>query len=32
VIGREEFRGSTFGDLTDRFGFRWMVNVDKPKK
>ena len=29
---KEEFWGSTFGDLTDRFGFRWMPSFDKPKK
>jgi PhnB protein len=29
---KEEFWGSTFGDLTDKFGFRWMLNFDKPKK
>jgi PhnB protein len=28
---KEEFWGSTFGDLTDRFGLRWMLNFDKPK-
>jgi PhnB protein len=28
---KEEFWGSTFGDLTDKFGMRWMLNFDKPK-
>jgi PhnB protein len=28
---KEEFWGSTFGDLTDKFGNRWMLNFDKPK-
>lgn len=28
---KEEFWGSTFGDLTDKFGMRWMLNWDKPK-
>lgn len=27
---KEEFWG-TFGDLTDKFGIRWMLNLDKPK-
>lgn len=26
---KEEFWG-TFGDLTDKYGIRWMLNVDKP--
>jgi PhnB protein len=28
---KEEFWGSLFGDLTDKFGHRWMLNYDKPK-
>jgi PhnB protein len=28
---KEEFWGSLFGDLTDKFGMRWMFNYDKPK-
>lgn len=28
---KEEFWGSTYGDLTDKFGRRWMLNYDKPK-
>lgn len=28
---KEEFWGSTFGDFTDKFGVRWMMNWDKPK-
>lgn len=27
----EQFWGATFGDLTDRFGVRWMLNYAKPK-
>jgi PhnB protein len=26
-----EFWGSLYGDLTDRFGLRWMLNFDMPK-
>jgi PhnB protein len=26
-----EFWGAVYGDLTDRFGVRWMLNYDKPK-
>jgi PhnB protein len=28
---KEEFWGSLYGDLTDKFGVRWMLNFDKPK-
>jgi len=28
---KEEFWGSIFGDFTDKFGMRWMLNWDKPK-
>jgi PhnB protein len=28
---KEEFWGSVFGDFTDEFGMRWMLNWDKPK-
>ena len=28
---KEEFWGSVFGDFTDKFGMRWMLNWDKPK-
>jgi PhnB protein len=27
---KTEFWGSTFGDLEDKFGLRWMLNFDKP--
>ena len=26
-----EFWGSLYGDITDRFGIRWMLNFDMPK-
>lgn len=26
---RTEFWGATFGQLTDKFGMRWMLNYDK---
>lgn len=26
-----EFWGSLYGDITDRFGLRWMLNFDMPK-
>jgi len=29
---KEEFWGSIYGDFTDKFGIRWMMNWDKPKK
>lgn len=29
---KEEFWGSVYGDFQDRFGVRWMMNWDKPKK
>jgi PhnB protein len=29
---KEEFWGDVFGDLTDKFGIRWMLNWSKPKK
>ena len=29
---KEEFWGSVFGDFHDKFGMRWMLNWDKPKK
>jgi PhnB protein len=28
---KEEFWGSIYGDITDKFGIRWMFNYDKPK-
>jgi PhnB protein len=28
---KQEFWGATFGDFTDRFGVRWMMNFEKPK-
>jgi PhnB protein len=28
---KEEFWGSIYGDITDKFGMRWMFNYDKPK-
>ena len=28
---KPEFWGATFGDLTDRFGVRWMLNFEKPR-
>ena len=28
---KEEFWGATFGMLTDKYGFTWMLNFDKPK-
>jgi PhnB protein len=28
---KEEFWGSIFADLTDKFEMRWMLNWDKPK-
>lgn len=27
---RKEFWGAMFGQLTDKFGFNWMLNYDKP--
>lgn len=27
----EQFWGAVYGDLTDKFGLRWMLNWDKPK-
>lgn len=27
---REEFWGAVYGDITDKFGLRWMLNYDKP--
>lgn len=29
---REQFWGSLFGMLTDKYGTRWMLNYDKPKQ
>jgi PhnB protein len=29
---KEEFWGSIYGDFSDKFGMRWMLNWDKPKK
>ena len=29
---KEEFWGSIYGDFADKFGIRWMMNWDKPKK
>jgi PhnB protein len=29
---KEEFWGSIYGDFHDKFGVRWMMNWDKPKK
>jgi PhnB protein len=29
---KEEFWGSIYGDFSDKFGIRWMMNWDKPKK
>jgi PhnB protein len=26
----KQFRGDTFGMLTDRFGVHWMVNISDP--
>ena len=28
---KEEFWGAVYGDFTDRFGVRWMMNWDKPE-
>lgn len=28
---RKEFRGATFGVLTDKFGIRWMLHYDEQK-
>jgi PhnB protein len=28
---KEEFWGSIYGDIVDKFGMRWMFNFDKPK-
>ncbi|OHD15117.1 MAG: hypothetical protein A2Y38_11395 [Spirochaetes bacterium GWB1_59_5] len=28
---KEEFWGAIYGDLTDKFGVRWMLNYDKPQ-
>jgi PhnB protein len=28
---KQEFWGATYGDFTDRFGVRWMLNYEKPK-
>jgi PhnB protein len=28
---KEEFWGAIYGDFTDKFGVRWMMNFDKPK-
>jgi len=28
---KAEFWGAIYGDLTDKFGVRWMLNYDKPK-
>lgn len=28
---KQEFWGSLYGDITDRFGLRWMLNYDLPK-
>ncbi len=27
----DQFWGSIYGDFTDKFGMRWMLNYDKPK-
>lgn len=29
---RDEFWGSHFGMLTDKYGFHWMLSYEKPKK
>jgi PhnB protein len=29
---KEEFWGAIYGDITDKFGIRWMFNYDKPKR
>jgi PhnB protein len=28
---KQEFWGALYGDLTDKFGMRWMLNFEKPK-
>jgi PhnB protein len=29
---KKEFWGATFGDLRDKYGIRWMLNYEEPKK
>lgn len=28
---KQEFWGAMYGDLTDKFGMRWMLNYEKPR-